>query len=67
MLHRVERYVYSMLNITIPSQARSEGGSNGSIEPPSAASSTMYTCNCCGPSCKLSDISVKIQDQFAQK
>ena len=25
MLHRVERYVYSMLNITIPSQARSEG------------------------------------------
>ena len=43
-------------------QARSEGGSTGSIEPPpSAASSTCIHVTVRGRSCKLPNISVKIQ------
>jgi len=47
-------------------QARSEGGSTGSIEAPSAASSTLYICNCCGRRCKSPNISVKMQLNFHQ-
>ena len=47
--------------LTCRFQARSEGGSTGSIEPPLSRQQYMYTCNCCGRSCKLPNISVKIQ------
>ena len=48
-------------------QARSEGGSMWGFDwfdrtpPPLSRQQYMYTCNCCGRSCKMSNISVKIQ------
>ena len=48
-------------------QARDEGGFDWFDRTPLSRQQYMYTCNCCGPSCKLPNIYVKNTSEFAPK